>query len=81
MPQSFSPRNLEFKPEHGRSASWFATLCKMFSDPKLDTTCHLQNDGSQIFVFAERFGQDFSYRVQVWPNGDMKGSRDVKNSE
>ena len=81
MPALFSPRNLEYRPEHGRSASWFATIIKIFSTPKLETTCHLQNDGSQIFVFGEKYGRDFTYRVQVWPNGDMKGWKDVKNSE
>lgn len=81
MQTLFSPRTLEFRPEHGRAASWFATLCRMFSEPRIDTACYLQNDGSQIFVFAEAYGRQFIYRIQVWPNGDMKGSRDVKNSE
>jgi hypothetical protein len=81
MPALLSPRNLDYRPEHERSASWFATICKIFSHPKLDLTCHLQNDGSQIFKYAEEYGRNFTYIVQVWPNGDMRGYREVKNSE
>ena len=80
-PPLFSPRNLEYRPEHGRSASWFATLCRMFAEPKMDTLCYLQNDGSQIFTFGEDHGRQFVYRIRVWPNGDMKGQREVPNSE
>lgn len=81
MPESFSPRNLEYKPEHNRSAAWFASLCLMLNKPKMDLTCHLQNDGSQIFVFAEEHGRNFEYRIQVWPNGNIQGGKVVKNSE
>lgn len=81
MPELFSPRHLEFRPEHERSVSWFATICKMLSHPKLDLTAHLQKDGSQIFIFAESYGRNYSYRIQVWPDGSMKGAKDVTNSE
>lgn len=78
---TFSPRVLEYRPEHGRSASWFATICKMLSTPKMDATCYLQKDGSQIFKFAEEHGRDFTYYLQVWPDGSIKGGREVPNSE
>lgn len=76
----FSP-HMERRPEHERSVSWFATLCQMFSAPKLDLTCYLQKDGSQIFKFAEAHGRDFEYHVRVWPDGSMRGGRLVPNSE
>lgn len=79
--QTFSPTALEYRPEHNRSAGWFATLAMMMNKPKLDLTCHLQNDGSQVFVFAEEHGRNFEYRMQVWPNGNCQGGRIVKNSE
>lgn len=78
---SFSPRNLEYKPEHQRSASWFATLCQMMGNPRLQTTCYLQNDGSQVFKFGEEAGRGFTYYLRVWPNGDMKGGKLVPISE
>jgi hypothetical protein len=81
MPAFFSPTALDYRPEHERSASWFATICKILARPKLDLTCHLQNDGSQIFKYAEEYGRNFSYVFQVWPDGRMKGAREVPNSE
>ena len=81
MPESFSPRALEYLPEHGRSASWFATICKILSKPRLDLTCHLQKDGSQIMRYAEEHGREFVYFFQVWPNGNIRGGREVPNSE
>lgn len=77
----FSPRNLEYKPEHQRSASWFAALCVMMGNPRLQTNCYLQNDGSQVFKFAEEKGRDHVYYVRVWPDGEMKGGRAVPMSE
>jgi len=53
----------------------------MFSSPSLETTCHLQNDGSQIFKFGEAHGRNFVYWVRVWPNGKMSGGREVPNNE
>ena len=53
----------------------------MFAEPKMDTLCYLQNDGSQIFTFGEDHGRQFVYRIRVWPNGDLKGQREVQNSE
>ena len=53
----------------------------MLNKPKLDLTCHLQTDGSQIFVFAEEHGRPFEYRMQVWPDGSCKGEKLVRNSE
>lgn len=81
MQTLFSPKSLEFRPEHGRSASWFQAICLAFSQPKLDLTCHLQQDGSQIFKFDEYKGKPFVYSVQVWPNGDIKGGREIPVSE
>ncbi len=81
MYATLSPKFLEYRPEHGRSASWFATICSIFSQPKLDTICHLQSDGSQIFKFGELHGKPFVYYVRVWPNGDCRGGREVPNSE
>lgn len=80
-PSLFSPKGLEYKPEHGRSASWFATICKILSKPRLDLTCHLQADGSQIMKYAEEHGRDFTYYFQVWPDGRIVGGREVPNSE
>lgn len=81
MPESFSPKALEYRPEHERSAGWFTTLCQMLSQPKLDLTCHLQKDGSQIFKFSELRGREFTYYLRVWPNGNVQGGREVPNNE
>lgn len=81
QPTLFSPRALEYRPEHGRSASWMATICKILSQPRLDMTVHLQSDGSQIFKYAEAYGKDSVYYFQVWPDGKIKGGREVPNSD
>ena len=80
-PPLFSPRGLEYRPEHERSAAWMAAICKILAQPKLDLTCHLQNDGSQIFKYAEAHGRAFVYYIRVWPDGRMQGGREVLNSE
>ena len=81
MQTSFSPRTLEFRPEHGRSAAWMAAISNILSQPKLNMTCHLQHDGSQIFKYAEEFGLAHVYYFRVWPDGRIKGGREVPNSE
>ena len=81
QPPLFSPRALEFRSEHGRSAAWLSTISKILNQPRLDMTCHLQNDGSQIFKYAEEHGRNFVYYFQVWPDGRIKGGREVPNSD
>lgn len=81
MLTSFSPKNLAHRPEHDRSAAYFAALLHILSQPKLDANIYPQSDGSRIYKFNEVLGTKNCYYIRMYPDGSFRGGREVPISE
>lgn len=72
--KSFFPKSLDWKEEHQISQQWFLFLLNMLNSANLRMTVYPQNDGSLIYAYADDHAGK-SYRIQVWPDGRVLGSR------
>lgn len=81
MLTSLSPKSLEHRPEHDRSAAYFMALVHCLSRPNLDAIIYPQKDGSRIYKFNEVLGSQHCYFIRVYPDGSFKGGREVPLSE
>lgn len=81
MLTTLSPKNVAHRPEHDRSAAYFAALCKILGAPRMDAIIYPQSDGSRIYKFNEVLGTQSVYYVRMYPDGSFKGGREVPTSE